>query len=164
MVGPKTIELYSELEPDKHYSIEGIGYVFLGTEGDTFKFAPETYNAAGNDLIEFQRDDLQHHIEAGDVKTIVNPEIEQTLSNFPKLDRFTRHTFGVPTHTLLDLAGLNETDLYTLEEMIERHHLTEMPLPGEGKYDSLLADEHWPTLKHYLKAISPDIDLPEELG
>lgn len=155
----KTIELYSELEQDKKYTLEGQEYTYAGKRENDFVFV----DAQGSESV-YSMQDLQQLIDAGDVKSVGNPEIEETLSNFPKLDRFTRNTFGVPTHTLLELGNINDTDLYTLEELIERHHLTEMPLPGEGKYDKLLADEHWQTLKRYLTAISPDIDLPEELG
>jgi hypothetical protein len=111
---------------------------------------------------EYSQADLQQLIEAGDVKTEATAAPDN--SNFPLLDKFTRNTFGVPSHELLDLGALNDTDLYTLEELIQKYGLTEMPMPGEGQYSRLIADEHWDVLKRYLLAINPEIDLPEELG
>lgn len=154
-----TIELYSELETGKNYTIEGqeMKYYGVGPQGHSFT------DTHGHDH-DYSEQDLQQLIDAGDVKKVSNPDAGETLSDFPVLDRFTRQTFGVPTHDVLDLAGLNDTDKHTLESMIDRYGLDEMPLPGEGRYYDLINDEHWPVLKQYLKAISPDIDLPEELG
>ena len=160
MLSSKTIELSSELETGKIYTIEGSTMKYDGMNGDMHSFTSTDQNGGRWEISEA---DLQQLIDAGDVKTIAT-EADDSLSNFPALDKFTRHTFGVPSHELLDLGSLNDTDLYTLEELIQKYGLTEMPMPGEGQYSKLIADEHWDVLKRYLLAINPEIDLPEELG
>lgn len=154
------IELYSELQPGQSYSVEGQEMPYQGDADGVHTFGE------GDRTHTYSTEDLQQLIDAGDVQTISNQAAGQTVDQYPHLDRFTRNTFGSPTQDIWRTAGmdLNETDLHTLDEMIRRHRLNEMPLPGEGKYPQLLDDPHWRTLKSYLTKISPDIDLPEELG
>lgn len=155
----KTIELSSELETGKTYTIEGTTSTYTGINAQ----GNYEFTRPDGGVQDYSYDDLTQLIDAGDVKTVAT-EVDDSLSNFPALDKFTRHTFGVPSHELLDLGSLNDTDLYTLEELIQKYGLKEMPLPGEGQYSNLIGDEHWDVLKRYLLAINPEIDLPEELG
>lgn len=162
-IGNKTIELYSELEPGKQYSIEGVEQTYNGVSEDgnhTFSTEDGTYWIS-------QRD-LEQLINAGDVKTVNATVIEDTVPQFRTLDRFTRNTFNAPTDQIWERSGvrqhLTDTDLYTIDSLVQRHGLTEMPLPGEGRYEQIIEDEHWPTLKKYLLQINPDLELPEELG
>ena len=158
MLGSKTIELTSELETGKVYTIEGNRVKYVGQNAD----AKYEFQTPQGNVQDYSQDDLQQMIDAGDVKTEAAAAPADT--NFPLLDKFTRHTFGVPSHEVLDLGTLNDTDLYTLEELIQKYGLKEMPMPGEGQYSKLIGDEHWDVLKRYLLAINPEIDLPEELG
>lgn len=160
----QSIELYSELQPGQSYSVEGQEMTYQGEDEGQHTFS--TGDGTHRHRQVYTTEDLQQLIDAGDVQTVSNQASGQTVDQYPHLDRFTRNTFGSPTQDIWQTAGLdmNETDLHTLDEMIRRHRLSEMPLPGEGKYPQLLDDQHWRTLKSYLTKISPDIDLPEELG
>lgn len=162
----KKIELYSELEPGKTYSVEGTPHKYIGQEGDDFIFQAE-----GSDgTVTIPKTELENYMANGEV-TSGTTEHRETVPDFPNLDKFTRNTFMVPTNELWELAHINKedsslssTDLYTLEQMVRDRDLHEMPMPEEGKYEELLSDERWKLLKQYLKLIEPDIELPEELG
>jgi len=162
-IGNKTIELYSELEPGKKYSIEGSEYTYNGVQEGQHAFSTEDGSP-----YTLSQADLEQLINAGDVKAVQSGSIEDTVPQFRTLDRFTKNTFNVPTDQIWERSGVrehfNETDLYTIDSLCQRLGLAEMPLPGEGKYEEIINDEHWPTLKRYLTLISPDIELPEELG
>jgi hypothetical protein len=163
----KKIEIYSELEPGKTYSIEGTPHKYIGPENDSFVFQAE----GSDDTVTYSREDLERYMAAGEVTIGSATEFQETVPDFPNLDRFTRNTFSAPTKDLWEAARINtedspitSTDLYTLDQLVRDRELDVMPMPEETRYEELLNSEHWPILKKYLQQIEPDIELPEELG
>lgn len=160
----RNIELYSELQPGQTYSIEGTPHTYVGREGTDFLFQLP----GADEPAAIPEADLEEMIGRGDVKVGATTEFRETVPTYPALDTFTRNTFSANTKPLWQASGveteLSTTDLYTLDELVQQHRLTEMPDIEETRYENLLNDEHWPLLKQYLKLIEPDIDLPEVLG
>lgn len=170
---PKTIELSSELEPGKSYTIDGngpfiydhqFGHDTRGLTGYAFR------NAETGEALSLLRTETEKLIDEGKVVQYLkkDDEIPSSIPDYPSLDRFTRNTFGESTLAIWERVRIrehmNKEELLTLETMLSKSSTTEMPLPNERGYESLLGNRHWSILKKYLKLIYPNIELPENLA